>query len=141
VVIVDANVLLYAVDTAAAHHERCHSWLEASLSGTEAVGFAWVALLAFIRISTSPVILPTPLIPEEAIEQVQSWLGAPAAVVSHPTSRHAGVLAGLIREAGTAGNLTTDAHLAAIAIEHGAEIVSYDRDFGRFSGVRHRLPG
>lgn len=140
-VIVDANVLLYAVDSAAAHHERSRSWLEAALSGTEAVGLAWVALLAFIRISTSPVILPTPLSSEQAVEQVQSWLGAPAAVVSQPTSRHAGVLAGLIREAGTAGNLTTDAHLAAIAIEHGAAIVSYDRDFGRFSGVRHRLPG
>ncbi len=98
-------------------------------------------LLAFIRISTSPVVLPTPLAAEQATQQVQSWLGAPAAVVSQPTSRHAGVPAGLIREAGTAGNHTTDAHLAAIAIEHGAEIVSYDRDFGRFSGVRHRLPG
>ena len=108
---------------------------------TQAVGFAWVAMLAFLRISTSPVILPTPLTSEEAMQQVQSWLGAPAAVVSQPTSRHAGVLAGLIRETGTAGNLTTEAHLAAIAIEHGAEIVSYDRDFGRFSGVRHRLPG
>jgi len=141
VVIVDANVLLYAVDTAAVHHARSLSWLEASLSGTEAVGFAWVALLAFIRISTSPAILPAPLAAEDAIGQVQAWLGAPAAVVAQPTSRHAGVLGGLIREAGTAGNLTTDAHLAAIAIEHGADIVSYDRDFGRFSGIRHRLPG
>ena len=140
-VIVDANVLLYAVDSTAAHHERSRSWLDAALAGTEAVGFAWVALLAFIRISTSPVILPAPLAAEEAIGQVQAWLGAPAAVVAQPTSRHAGVLGGLLREAGTAGNLTTDAHLAAIAIEHGADIVSYDRDFGRFSGIRHRLPG
>lgn len=140
-IIVDANVLLYAVDCAAAHHDRSHSWLDASLSGTEAVGLAWVALLAFIRISTSPVILPAPLAVEQAVGQVQAWLGAPAAVVAQPTSRHAGVLGGLTREAGTAGNLTTDAHLAALAVEHDAEIVSYDRDFARFSGIRHRLPG
>lgn len=140
-VVVDANVLLYAVDSAATHHARSRSWLDGSLSGSEAVGFAWVALLAFIRISTSPIVLPAPLGADDAIGQVQAWIGAPAAVIAQPTSRHAGVLAGLIREAGTAGNLTTDAHLAAIAIEHGAEIVSYDRDFGRFSGIRHRLPG
>lgn len=83
----------------------------------------------------------TPLTAEDAIAQVQAWLGAPAAVVVQPTARHAAVLGGLLREAGTAGNLTTDAHLAALAIEHGAEIVSYDRDFGRWPGVRHRLPG
>lgn len=77
----------------------------------------------------------------EAIEQVESWLGAPAALVAQPTTRHAGVLGGLLREAGSAGNLTTDAHLAALAVEHGAQIVSYDRGFARFAGVRHRLPG
>jgi len=77
---------------------------------------------------------------DDAVAQLDSWLGAPASVVAHPTARHARVLAGLLREAGAAGNLTTDAHLAALAIEHGAEIVSYDRDFARFPGVRHRLP-
>jgi len=125
VVIVDANVLLYAVDTAAVHHARSLTWLEASLSGSESVGLAWVVLLAFVRISTSPVILPAPLAAQDAIGQVQAWLGAPGAVVAQPTSRHASVLGGLIREAGTAGNLTTDAHLAALAIEHGADIVGF----------------
>lgn len=75
------------------------------------------------------------------IDQVQAWPGARAAVVPAPTSRHAAVLRGLLRQSGTAGDLTTDAHLAALAVEHGADVVSYDRDLGRFPGVRHRLAG
>lgn len=78
---------------------------------------------------------------DEATGQVEAWLSAPAALVAEPTARHAAVLRGLLRETGTAGNLTTDAHLAALAIEHGAELVSLDRDFARFPGVRQRLPG
>lgn len=140
-VLVDANVLLYAVDSAAARHEHSYFWLEAALAGAEAVGLAWVALLAFIRISTSPSIFAAAMGVDDAVGQVQTWLAAPAAVVVQPTSRHAGVLGGLLAEAGTAGNLTTDAHLAALAVEHHAQIVSYDRDFARFTGIRHRLPG
>ena len=139
-VIVDANVLLYAVDLASAHHERARSWLDGSIAGSEAVGLAWIALLAFIRIGTNPSVLPTPMTADEATGQVETWLGAPAAVVAQSTARHASVLRGLLRDTGTAGNLTTDAHLAALALEHGADIVSYDRDFARFPGVRHRLP-
>ena len=101
---------------------------------------AWAALLAFVRLSTSRAIFPPPMPADEAMAQIEAWLAAPATIVVHPT-RHAGILRGLLREAGTAGNLTTDAHLAALAVEHGAEIVSYDRDFARFAGVRHRLPG
>jgi uncharacterized protein len=140
-VVVDANVLLYAVDTASTHHEQSRSWLDSSLEGAEAVGLAWIALLAFIRIGTNPAILRTPMTVDEATGQVDVWLGAPAAVVAQPTARHVGLLRGLLLETGTAGNLTTDAHLAALAIEHGADLVSYDRDFARFAGVRHRLPG
>jgi toxin-antitoxin system PIN domain toxin len=82
-----------------------------------------------------------PRSPARALMHLEAWLAAPAAVLAEPTNRHAAVLHGLLRESGTAGNLTTDAHLAALAIEHGADIVSFDRDFDRFSGVRHRLPG
>lgn len=105
------------------------------------MGLAWVALLAFVRISTNRAYFPASMTVDEAVAQVESWLGAPAAVVTHPTAGHLGVLAGLLRDAGTGGNLTTDAHLAALALEHRAEVVSYDRDFGRFPGVSHRLPG
>jgi len=141
VVIVDANVLLYGVDVASMHHERSRTWLDRALGGAEAVGLAWVALLAFIRIGTNASLLANPMTVDEATQQVETWLGAPAAVVAQPTARHPGLLRGLLSDAGTGGNLTTDAHLAALAIEHGAEIVSYDRDFARFRGVRHRLPG
>ncbi len=139
-VVIDANVLLYAVDTASAHHEESLNWLEGALDGAEAVGLSWVVLLAFIRVSTNRSVLPNALSVDEATAQVEAWLEAPAAVVVEPTARHATVLRGLLLDSGTAGNLTTDAHLAALAIEHGAELVSYDRDFGRFSGLRHRLP-
>jgi uncharacterized protein len=139
-VIVDTNVLLYAVNEQSRHHEASRSWLDQALGGAEAIGFAWVVLLAFIRVSTSPV-FETPATADDATAQVEAWLAAPAAVDVAPTARHASVLRGLLLEAGTAGNLTTDSHLAALAIEHGAGIVSYDRDFARFTGVRHRLPG
>ena len=139
-VVVDANVLLYAVDSTSTHHERSLTWLENALAGAEGVGLAWIALLAFVRVGTNRSILPNAMSVDEATEQVQSWLGAPAAVVVNPTSRHAEVLRGLLLESGAGGNLTNDAHLAALAIEHGADLVSYDRDFGRFPDVRHRLP-
>jgi len=134
-------VLLYGVDSTSRHHERSRTWLDASLAGREAVGLAWVALLAFVRIGTNASLLPGAMTIDDAMGQVQAWLAAPAAVVPQPTPRHAGLLRGLLRDSGTAGNLTSDAHLAVLALEHGAEIVSYDRDFARFPGVRHRLPG
>ncbi len=140
-VIVDANVLLYAVDLESAYHERSRSWLDTSLAGAEAVGFAWIALLAFIRIGTNASILANAMTADEATGQVEAWLAAPAAVIAQPTPRHSALLRGLLRDTGTAGNLTTDAHLAVLALEHGADIVSYDRDFARYPGVSHRLPG
>ena len=139
-VIVDANVLLYAVDRASSHHDEARAWLDRSLAGAEAVGLAWLALLAFVRVGTNAAIFPQAMSVENALDQVQAWLSAPAAVVVQPTTRHAEMLRGLLLETGTAGNLTNDAHLAALAIENGADIVSYDRNFARFAGVKHRLP-
>lgn len=138
--IVDANVLLYATNTQAAHHRSAREWLESGLGGRSTVAFPWIVLLAFLRIATRPGVYARPLSAEQAIAVVRSWLRQPSAVVVHPTDRHFDVVAGLLREAGTAGNLVNDAHLAALAVEHGAEIVSYDGDFARFSGVRRRRP-
>ncbi len=140
-VVVDANVLLYAANASSIQHGVALGWLERALAGRQTVGLAWVVLLAFIRLSTSPVVFPDPLSPAGAMDQVEAWLAAPAAVVLEPSGRHAHILGGLLAGAGTAGNLTTDAHLAALAIEHDAELVSFDRDFARFPGLHHRVPG
>ena len=139
--LVDANVLLYAINPATAHHERARTWLDEALEGPETVGFAWTVLLAVIRISTSPVIFERPLDAAVACDIVRGWLARPFAMVVEPTARHLDLLAGLLAEAGTAGNLVADAHLAAVAAEHDAAIVSFDADFGRFAGIRWSRPG
>ena len=138
--VVDANVLLYAVNSASAHHRSSRSWLDRALSGADTVGLAWVPLLAFIRLTTKQGLFPSPLRPEQAMAQVTAWCGAPGAVVVGATPRHADVLAGLLAQLGAGGNLVNDAHLAALAIEHRADIVSYDTDFSRFDGLRWHTP-
>ena len=139
--IVDANVLLYAVNVDAPLHTPAREWMDDALGGLEPVGFTWIVLLAFLRLSTRSGLSPRPLDVETAAGVVETWLSAAPAVVVHPTPRHLGVLHGLLATLGTAGNLVNDAHLAALALEHGAEVVSFDRDFSRFSGVRWRSPG
>jgi uncharacterized protein len=136
--IVDANVLIYAVNSASPQHETAQQFLDASLNGAEPVGFAWVAMLAFLRITTRPGILASPLSVGAALEIVDAWLGQASAHIAHPGVRHAEILGNTLRLAGTGGNLTTDAHLAAIAIEYGAELWSFDTDFQRFSGLAYR---
>ncbi|BBZ09952.1 type II toxin-antitoxin system VapC family toxin [Mycobacterium branderi] len=138
--IVDANVLLYAVNSSAEHHAASQRWLDGALGGGDIVGLAWVPLLAFIRLATKHGLFPSPLRPEEATAQVTEWCHAPGAVVVNPTPRHSDVLAGLLAKVGTGGNLVNDAHLAALAVEHRASIVSYDSDFGRFDGPRWTTP-
>jgi toxin-antitoxin system PIN domain toxin len=132
----DANLLLYALDEDSPHHGNARAWLEAVLSGTEPVGFTWSVLLAFVRLSTRPQLFANPLAATEAFEVVDGWLAQPCALVLHPTERHLGILRGLVEPFGTAGNLTTDAHLAALAIEHGGTVCSADTDFSRFKGLR-----
>lgn len=139
--IVDANVLLYAINTAAPHHDRARAWLDGALAGRERVGFAWTVLLAFVRVSTHPAVFTRPLSAAQATDAVRGWLAQPAAVVVEPTPRHADLLAGLLAEAGTAANLVGDAHLAALALEHDAVLVSFDNDFARFVGLRREVPG
>jgi uncharacterized protein len=136
----DANVLLYAVDRDSPHHLPARQWLETSLSGSRTVGFAWSVLLAFLRLSTRAQVFRSPLTPDAAFDLVDEWLARPCATVLHPTDRHPIVLRQLIEPLGTAGNLMPDAHLAALAIEHGGEVCSADADFARFSGVRWHNP-
>jgi toxin-antitoxin system PIN domain toxin len=138
--LVDANVLLYAVNEDAPHHAASRSWLDGALTQAETIGFAWVVLLAFLRLGTRGGLFPRPLTLEQAADAVELWLAAPAAVVVHPTARHLSLMRGLLGGLGTAANLVNDAHLAVLAIEHGAEIVSFDRDFERFAGVRVTVP-
>lgn len=138
--IVDANVLLYAVNSASEHHRASQRWLDGALSGADSVGFAWVPLLAFVRLTTKGGLFPSPLRPTEAMQQVTDWLAAPGAVLIAPTARHGDVLGALLARVGTGGNLVNDGHLAALAVEHRATIVSYDSDFGRFDGVVWQTP-
>jgi uncharacterized protein len=131
----DVNVLLYASDTSSRHHAAARPWIERALSATETVGFAIVVLLGFIRIATNPRVMAAPLTPSDAFDQVEEWLAQPPATVLDPGRRHLGIGRELLEASGTAGNLTTDAHLAALASEHGATLASFDGDFHRFSGL------
>jgi uncharacterized protein len=138
--LLDANLLLYALDDRSPRHEAAREWVERTLSGTETVAFAWSVLLAVLRLTTRAAIFERPLRADEAFDLVEGWLAQPGTTIVHPTDRHAAVLRELIAPLGTAGNLVSDAHLAALAIEHGAELCSSDADFSRFSGVRWTDP-
>ncbi len=134
--IVDANLLLYATDARSPRHEAARAWLERQLSGGETFAFTWIVLLAFLRLSTNPHVFVRPLSPDRAFDVLDRWLGQPCVVIVHPGDRHPAVVRQLLRPLGTAGNLVNDAHLAALAVEHGAELNSCDADFSRFSGLR-----
>jgi toxin-antitoxin system PIN domain toxin len=138
--VVDLNLLLYAVNRDSAHHVRAKEWLEGTLSQDEPVALPWIVLLGFLRLATSPRVFPSPLPPEQAIAVVDGWLACPAVATLSPGSEHWRILRDLLAASGTAGNLTTDVHLAALAIEHGAELCSADADFARFPTVRWHNP-
>jgi uncharacterized protein len=138
--LVDANILVFAVNEAAPEHERATAWLEAQLNGDRRVGLPWESLTAFVRLVTNPRAFPRPLAPAEAWSLVEAWLAAPVAWVPGPTERHAAVFGDLVRRYRLSGNLVRDAHLAAIALEHGAEVVSADTDFARFAELRWSNP-
>lgn len=135
----DTNVLMHAVNRAAPQHATARDWLAAALVDPGGVGLAWNSLIGFIRLSTRPGIMKPALSTEEALAPVQRWLAAPAVTVLHPGEQHLPLLARLLIGAGTAGNLSNDAQLAALAIEHGATLVSFDRDFARFAGLSFEL--
>jgi toxin-antitoxin system PIN domain toxin len=137
--LVDTNVLLYAVNADSREHAVARASLEDGLSDDAGLGFAWLALVGFVRLATRRGILAQPLDAEEALGIVDDWLAAPHAQLLEATPRHWPIVRRLLVGAGTAGNLTNDAHLAALAIEHGATLISFDGDFERFSGLRFEL--
>lgn len=137
--IVDSNVLIYAVNEQSLHHRTAYSWLSQAVAGAETIALAWTSILAFLRITTSRRAFEHPLTLDTAAALVGSWLSRPTCVVVEPGPRHLQLLTELLARAGTAGNLTTDAHLAALALEQRAGVVSFDRDFARF-GVDVLVP-
>jgi len=135
-ILVDANLLLYAYHPRAEQHESSRAWLEASLSGPRLVRFAWLTLWAFVRISTNPRVYERPLSTSEAGAVVSSWLAQSTVGVLEPGDRHWEILQELMRDGQAAGPLVMDAVLAALAIEHGATLHTTDRDFARFPGLK-----
>lgn len=131
--LVDLNLLLYAVNTDAPNHQRAREWWEAALSGTETIALAWPVVLGFLRLSTRTGLFPQPLTCEQALSVLDNWIQQPVVVLLNPGERHWTLLQRLLISAGTAGNLTTDAFLAALAVEYDAELCSADTDFMRFS--------
>ncbi|MCC6588133.1 MAG: type II toxin-antitoxin system VapC family toxin [Bryobacterales bacterium] len=140
-VIPDVNILVYAYDTGAVDHPVARQWWEGILNSQTAVGLPWVSTLGFIRIVTSRRAVSNPMAVKDAVRYVRYWLDRPHVRILTPGERHAEILFGLIESLGTAGNLTTDAHLAALAMEYRAELVSMDADFARFKGLRWRRLG
>lgn len=139
-IIPDVNLLIYAYDTRTSRHEVARDWWKGLMDGSNPVALPWVVILGFLRITTHRKIFEHPFSAEEACDIVRGWIGREHVSILHPGSRHAEILFGFLQQIGTAANLTTDAHLAALATEYQAELHSADTDFARFSGLRWTNP-
>jgi toxin-antitoxin system PIN domain toxin len=140
VILIDANLLLHANNSALSQHNAARDWLDRRLNGETRVGLPWFSLLAFLRIGTNPRIFERPLTMAQAWAQVDAWLNCEVVWTPDPTARHSEILARLLRHPGVHANLVPDAHLAALAIEHGLELCSTDGDLARFTGLRWSNP-
>ena len=138
--LIDANILLYAVDEDSPFHASAHDWIDETLNGSRRVGIPWLSLVAFVRIATHPRALLEPLTPADAWRFVDEWLDAPAVWVPAPGRGHREILGRLIRDLDLRANLVSDAVLAALCIEHGLQMVSADSDFARFTEIRWLNP-
>lgn len=139
-ILVDVNLLVYAYIDSAPQHEIAREWLDQQINGASRVGLPWSSLLGFLRLTTNPRVLERPLPMAAAWEQVVAWTACETVWIPSPTERHADVLAGLLAQRGIYGNLVHDAHLAALAIEHGLTLCSADADFGRFARLKWHNP-
>ena len=135
----DVNLLLHSVNQDSPQHDKARTWLETAFGPEEGVGFTWAALLGFLRLSTRSGIFVHPLPLDVALNGVDAWITHPSAKLLHPTERHAAQLSRLLMGAGVGGNLVSDAHIAALAMEHNAELGTFDRDFAQFAGLRWTL--
>lgn len=138
--VLDVNLLLYAYHSASREHRQASAWLEQALSGPDLIGLSWTTILGFLRIATTPRILSTPYEVDAAVEIVATWLSRPNTRIVHPTEQHWPILRSLLPKSRVRGSLILDAHLAALAIEHGATLCTNDRDFARFPGLRVAYP-
>ncbi len=139
-ILVDANLLLYAEDSLSEHHEAARAWWDVQLSSSDAVGLCWPVLNAFIRISTNARLHQRPLTIREAIERVQSWLDQSCVRLIQPTDQHWTIFQQMLSGGKAVGNLVSDAHLAALAVEHNCVLQSTDADFSRFRGLKWKNP-
>ena len=139
-IIPDVNLLVYAHNRAAQEHASARAWWEDLIEREQPVGLPWAVMLGFIRLVTHPAVLVAPLAPTAALASVRGWLDQSNVRIVEPGPRHLDLLGEIFRATGVAGSLTTDTHLAALAIEHQAELHSNDADFVRFSGLRWRNP-
>ena len=139
-ILVDANLLIYAYNPAAGQHAAAKRWLEAVVAGRTPVRFAWVTVLAFVRIMTHPQVFKRPFSMQEAVEMVDSWLAQPSVAMLGPSDDHWSMLRQLLLNGQASGPLSTDAHLAALAVEHGATLFTTDRDFARFPNLQFVNP-
>lgn len=138
--LVDANVVLWAHHAAFTQHDAAHRWWRTAMSELPTVGIPWPTILAFLRISTHPRAFDRPISIDDAWGTVEGWLERPNVRCPAPTERHAAIFGDLLRSARAAANHTSDAHLAALAIEWGLELISGDHDFARYPGLRWRDP-
>ncbi len=139
-ILIDANVLLYAANRAAPEHEQARMWLDQHLNGTVRVGLPWPSLLAFVRIASNPAIVRHPVSPSEAWHQIGEWLARDVVWIPVPTTQHPAILERLLALPAVTSRLVPDAHLAALAIEHGLTLCSTDGDFARFPGLTWENP-
>ena len=139
-ILVDANLLLYAANRSAPEHQAARSWLDGQLSSSARVGLPWPSLLAFVRLASNPLVMRSPVTVSAAWTQAREWLAAEVAWVPLPTEAHADVLETLLKLPVMSARLVPDAHLAALAIEHGLTLCSTDGDFAKFPGLTWQNP-
>ena len=135
-ILTDANILIYAYNELASEHRSARTWLRTSLAGPEPIAFSWLAIMAFVRVATNKKIFSKPYSTNESFDVVENWLSAPGSLILTPGGEHLKIVKRLANESGVYGAMLTDAHIAALAIEHGITLATTDSDFSQFNGLK-----